>query len=81
MLQQTIWMMVLLSAPVLVISTVVGLGISILQVVTQIQESTLTFVPKILASFAVLLLTASWMVHMMVSHTQQLFNALITFAQ
>ena len=50
-IQRMVWFIILLSAPILVVSMVVGLGISMLQAVTQIQESTLTFVPKILAAF------------------------------
>ena len=48
------------SAPLLLVSLIVGLVISIFQTVTSIQEQTLTFVPKLLAIFATLLLTGSW---------------------
>ena len=48
------------SAPLLLVSLVVGLVISILQTVTSIQEQTLTFVPKLLAVFLVLILAGSW---------------------
>ncbi len=54
------------SAPVLLVSLVVGLVISILQTVTSIQEQTLTFVPKILAMFLVLILAGNWMLGMVV---------------
>ncbi|MDD6036267.1 MAG: flagellar biosynthesis protein FliQ [Lachnospiraceae bacterium] len=54
------------SAPVLLVSLVVGLVISILQTVTSIQEQTLTFVPKILAMFLVLILAGNWMFGMVV---------------
>ncbi len=53
---ETLWTAVLLAAPLIGITTLVGLGVSLLQVVTQIQESSLTFVPKLLAAVAVLLL-------------------------
>ena len=56
-----LWTAVLLAAPVIGISTLVGLGVSILQVVTQIQESSLSFVPKLLAAVATLLLLGGWM--------------------
>jgi flagellar biosynthesis protein FliQ len=58
---QMLWTAVVLAAPVIGISTLVGLVVSILQVVTQIQESSLAFVPKIAAAVAVLLLLGEWM--------------------
>jgi len=51
----------LVSAPVLIVTLLVGLVISVLQVVTSIQESTLTFVPKLGAAAAVLLVFGPWM--------------------
>jgi flagellar biosynthesis protein FliQ len=56
-----LWMAVILAAPVIGISTLVGLLVSIFQVVTQIQESSLAFVPKLAAAAAVLLLLGGWM--------------------
>lgn len=56
-----LWTAVLLAAPVIGISTLAGLAISVLQVVTQIQESSLSFVPKLLAAVATLLLLGGWM--------------------
>lgn len=81
LLQQTVWLILLLSAPILVTSMVVGIGISIFQAVTQIQEATLTFVPKILASLLVFVLTGPWLVETMVNYSVQLFDALLQFAQ
>jgi flagellar biosynthesis protein FliQ len=80
-LSQTVWLILLLSAPVLVTSMVVGIGISIFQAVTQIQESTLTFVPKILASLLVFVLTGPWAVETLVTYTAQLFDSLVKFAK
>jgi flagellar biosynthetic protein FliQ len=51
----------LISAPILIANLVVGLVISVVQVVTQVQEMTLTFVPKLVASVAVTLLLGGWM--------------------
>jgi flagellar biosynthesis protein FliQ len=79
LLQQSIWIMMLLSAPVLIVSMVVGIGISVFQTVTSIQESTLTFVPKILAGLGVLLLVGPWMVQTMISQTRHFFELLITY--
>jgi len=75
-IQQVVWLILLLSAPILITSMVVGIGISIFQAVTQIQESTLTFVPKILACLLVFVLTASWSVDLMVTYTDRLLNDL-----
>jgi flagellar biosynthesis protein FliQ len=79
LLQQSIWIMMLLSAPVLIVSMVVGIGISVFQTVTSIQESTLTFVPKILAGLGVLLLVGPWMVQTMISQTKHFFELLIIY--
>jgi flagellar biosynthesis protein FliQ len=80
LLQQTLWMVLLLSSPMLITSMVVGIGISIFQAVTQIQESTLTFVPKILISLGVFVLVGPWMVNTMINHTAQILNSLIDYA-
>lgn len=56
-----LWTAVMIAAPVIGISTLVGLAVSILQVVTQIQETSLTFVPKLLAAVSVLLVLGGWM--------------------
>ncbi|WP_407344547.1 flagellar biosynthesis protein FliQ [Pengzhenrongella phosphoraccumulans] len=62
-----------LCAPVLVTALVVGLAISLLQSVTQVQEATLSFVPKAIAVGIVLLVTGHWMISETVSFTQELF--------
>jgi flagellar biosynthetic protein FliQ len=80
-LQQTLWVIVLVSAPALLTSMIVGIGISILQTVTQIQESTLTFVPKILITLLVFVLCSSWIVETLINHTTYLFNSLIDLAK
>jgi len=56
-----LWTAILIAAPVLGFSMLVGLAVSILQVVTQIQEISLTFIPKILTVAATLLIFGSWM--------------------
>ncbi|MBK1812910.1 flagellar biosynthesis protein FliQ [Clostridium sp. YIM B02505] len=63
-----------LSAPFLVISLVLGLLISIFQASTQIQEQTLTFVPKLIAVAAVGLLLGSWMLAQLMSFTERIFQ-------
>lgn len=63
--KDAIYVIIVASAPLLVISLIVGLVISIFQTVTSIQEQTLTFVPKIVAVFAGILLFGSWMLDIM----------------
>lgn len=74
--RQSLMVTLLLAAPALIAALVVGVLISILQAVTQVQEPTLTFVPKIIAVFAVLLFLGTWMVNTMLSFTQQLLSNL-----
>jgi len=62
-----------LMAPVLLIATVVGLVISIFQTVTQIQESTLTFVPKLIACVLTLIVLLPWMVNVFIERTNDIF--------
>lgn len=64
----------MVSAPILIVSIVIGLLISIFQATTQIQEQTLTFVPKLLGVALVGLITGSWMLHMLVDFTQRIFG-------
>jgi flagellar biosynthetic protein FliQ len=63
----------LVSAPVLLVSMTVGLVISLFQAVTQIQEFTLTFVPKIIAVFVTLFLFFPWMARILITYTTDLF--------
>ena len=61
------------AAPALLISLIIGLAVSIFQTVTSIQEQTLTFVPKLLAIFIVLMLTGSWMLNNMITYMENLW--------
>ena len=63
-------------APVLVTALVIGFAISLFQSVTQIQEATLSFVPKAIGVGAALLFSGNWMLHEMVTFTTQLFDKL-----
>jgi flagellar biosynthesis protein FliQ len=63
-----------LALPVLTVSLVVGVLVSLFQAVTQIQEMTLTFVPKVLAITAALVVLGPWMLSLMVNFTTGLFN-------
>ncbi|MBQ6844601.1 MAG: flagellar biosynthesis protein FliQ [Agathobacter sp.] len=72
--RDTIFNIVIVAAPLLLVSLVIGLIISIFQTVTSIQEQTLTFVPKILAVFITLLLVGSWMMNTMIEFMQTLWS-------
>lgn len=61
LIRQSIWFTILISAPTLLLSVLVGLAISVLQTTTQIHEQTLTFVPKIFALLVAAVLFGPWM--------------------
>ncbi len=69
---------VMISGPLLLFALVVGLLISIFQAVTQIQEMTLTFVPKILAVALALLMFLPWMINMATDFTRHMFELIPT---
>ncbi|GDY14967.1 flagellar biosynthetic protein FliQ [Planctomycetota bacterium] len=76
LLRKMLWVSVLLSAPVLLATMVIGLIIGILQAVTSIQEQTLSFVPKLAAIGLVLVLLGSWMTRVLVDYSAELFTGL-----
>ena len=71
---QTYKLTLILSLPILLAGLIVGLLISIFQATTQINEMTLTFVPKILAVVAVIIFTMPWMINMITDYTRMLFD-------
>ncbi|MBS3898539.1 MAG: flagellar biosynthesis protein FliQ [Dethiobacter sp.] len=68
-----------ISAPVLIVSLIVGLSVSVFQATTQIQEPTLTFVPKIVAVFISMLFFGGWMLNMLIQLTVSIFAHLGSF--
>lgn len=72
--QKTILLVMYMAAPVLLSAIVVGLTISIIQSVTQLQEQTLTFVPKIFAALIVLIAAAPWMIDVYTTTVKELFE-------
>lgn len=64
----------MISAPVLLVSIVVGLAISIFQATTHIQEQTLTFVPKLLAIMGILILFGPWMITVLSTYVTNLYS-------
>lgn len=77
--RDAVWDILLVSAPVLIVSLVVGLIVSVFQTITSIQEQTLTFVPKFIAIMAVLLLAGNWMLTTMKDYITDLFNNFSTY--
>jgi flagellar biosynthetic protein FliQ len=73
---QAIHVSLLLGAPMLLVALVVGLIISIFQAATQINEATLSFIPKLLAVFAVLVLAGPWMLAQMLDYIRTLFSSI-----
>lgn len=72
---EAIWTIIQVSAPMLLLSLVVGLVISIFQTVTSIQEQTLTFIPKILVIFVGMLIFGSFILDTIVSFMQELWSS------
>jgi flagellar biosynthetic protein FliQ len=71
---RTMWVTLQISLPVLGVSLVVGLLVSIFQAVTQLQEPTLTFIPKILAVVVVIVIAGPWMMDTMLGFTTELWG-------
>lgn len=71
----------MLAAPMLLAALVVGLVVGIIQAMTQINEATLSFVPKILAIFGVLAVAGPWLMSTLLSYTVGLFNLLPRLAR
>ncbi len=74
--QNSITVALLLAAPILIISLVIGVLISLIQAATQIHETTVSFVPKLVGVVAVLLLLGSWMLQQILVFTSNLFSSL-----
>jgi flagellar biosynthetic protein FliQ len=79
--QQALYTTLLVAAPMLIVSLVIGLVVSILQATTQIQDQTLSFVPKIVAVLIAGVIFAPWMLNVMVSFTQNLLINIQQFAK
>lgn len=73
-ISKALWLSLKIAGPILAITLAIGLLIGILQAATSIQEATLTFVPKLIAIGAVILLSGNWMISQVVTFTQTLFH-------
>ena len=74
--RNAIMLALLIAGPMLLVALLVGLTVSILQAVTQIQEQTLAFVPKLVGVSVVFLLALPWMMQLLVRYTTELFRSL-----
>ena len=74
LLRETLYLIIKVSAPMLIVSLVVGLIVSILQTVTSIQEQTLTFVPKLISIFLVIMIAGNWIITNIVDYMTYLFE-------
>jgi len=72
-MREALMTILIVSAPMLGIGMLVGLIVSIFQTTTSIQEQTLTFVPKIIAIFAALIIFGAWMLRTLVNYTNNIF--------
>lgn len=76
--REGIWVLMLVSAPMLITALVVGLAVSLVQALTQIQESTLTFVPKMVAMLIVMAIALPFMLQSLEEYGQKLFDRIAT---
>jgi flagellar biosynthesis protein FliQ len=76
--RQTMFVALQLSAPILVTSLVIGFAISLFQAMTQIQEFTLSFVPKVIGVGVALIVSGNWMLHTLMDFTVDLFERVPT---
>jgi flagellar biosynthetic protein FliQ len=74
--RDALYMVILVSAPMLGLGLIVGVLVSIFQAATQIQEQTLAFIPKILAVFGAILVFGPWMISLLVDYTREIFVSL-----
>lgn len=74
--RDALFMVMLISAPMLGLGLLVGLLVSVFQATTQIQEQTLAFIPKIIAVFVAILVFGPWILSLLVDYTRELFTAI-----
>ena len=72
--QNVLILILMLSTPILIVSMVVGLLISVFQAVTQIQEATLTFVPKIIAGILTMIILLTWILNTFIARCTEMFE-------
>ncbi len=76
--REAIWVMIKIGAPTMLVALVVGLAVSLLQALTQVQEATLAFVPKVLAIAVTFVLTTPFVLHVLGAFTTGLYGRIAT---
>jgi flagellar biosynthetic protein FliQ len=79
LLADVLWNALLISAPLLAATLVVGLLVSVIQVVTQVQEASLTFIPKVIAAVVVMVVCGPWMLKRLVGFATSLIGNIPTY--
>jgi flagellar biosynthetic protein FliQ len=79
--KQTLFLVIILTGPPVMTALLVGLTISILQATTQIQEQTLTFVPKLVGVVAILAISGPWMLAQLLAFTTSIYDAIPTYVK
>jgi flagellar biosynthetic protein FliQ len=79
--RDAITLIIEISAPILLTGLIIGLTVSIFQAMTQINEQTMTFIPKIVGILLALLIFGNWMLTRLVEYTEQLFGSIVTYIQ
>ena len=74
--QQALEITILVSAPLLLTALAVGLLVSVFQAATQINEMTLSFIPKLLMTFVMLVVAGPWMLTLMMDYTKRMFSSI-----
>ena len=75
--REATWVLLLVAAPMLIVGTLVGIAVALLQALTTIQEMTLTFVPKIVAMMLAMILFLPFMTTSLIEFTQRLFDRIV----
>lgn len=77
--REALWIIIKASAPMLIVSLVVGLVVSVFQTVTSIQDQTLSFVPKIIAVFVTIIVCGGWVLTIIVEYMKLLYSNFSTY--
>lgn len=77
-LQQTMVLVLTMATPILLVGMIVGLAVSVFQSITQIQEASLTFVPKLIAGIVTLIILAPWFLQVYTNAVQNIFQRMAT---
>lgn len=78
LVQDGLFVLLKISTPIMLVALIVGLMVALFQALTQIQEMTLTFVPKIIAIFFCIMLVLPWMLETLMSFTEQIADKIVT---